>query len=107
MSSLVSAGGVLAGRFSRCTASVLGSSGGFFEVLPPDQHAADFRSTGPDLVQLGVAPQAPGRILVDVAVAAQNLDGFSGHQGGTLAHVQDCPRTIFPNRPHGLTPQTS
>src|SRR5258706_13957452 len=104
MSSLVSAGGVLAGRFSRCTASVLGSSGGFFEVLPPDQHAADLRSTGPDLVQLGVAPPAPGRILVDVAVAAQNLDGFTGRPGGTLAPAQDCPRPTLPDRRPGATP---
>ena len=41
------------------------------EQLAADRHAADLIRAGTDLVQLGVAQQAAGRELVDVAVAAQ------------------------------------
>src|SRR5258708_15088623 len=51
----------------------------FFEQLAADQPAADFGSAGADLVELGVAPQPPGRRLVDVAPAAQRLDRLAGH----------------------------
>ncbi len=44
------------------------------EELPPDQHAADLRGAGADLVELGVAQQPARREVVDVAVAAQRLD---------------------------------
>ena len=47
----------------------------FLEQLPPDQHAPDFAGAGADLVELGVAQQPPGRIVVDIAVAAEQLDG--------------------------------
>src|SRR5918911_4030772 len=42
-------------------------SAGFGEELAADQPATDFGGAGTDLVQLGVAPQSPGRRLVDVA----------------------------------------
>src|SRR4029079_19604379 len=46
-----------------------------FEQFPTDQHAADFGCAGADFVELGVAQQPPGRVVVDVAVAAEKLDG--------------------------------
>src|SRR6266496_4590077 len=48
---------------------------GFLEQFPADQHAADLAGAGADLVKLGVTQQAPGRIVVDIAVAAEQLDG--------------------------------
>src|SRR5690606_10164937 len=42
--------------------------------LPADQPAADLARAGADLVELGIAQQAAGRIVVDVAVAAEKLD---------------------------------
>ena len=47
----------------------------FLEQLPPDQHAADFAGAGTNLVELGVAQQTPRGIVVDIAVAAEQLDG--------------------------------
>src|SRR4051812_40406927 len=38
------------------------------ENLAADQHAANFARPRPDLVELGVAQQAPSRVVVDVAV---------------------------------------
>ena len=49
------------------------------EQFAADQHAADLAGAGADLVELGVAQQAPGRIVVDVAVAAEHLDRFERH----------------------------
>src|SRR5208282_3946481 len=51
-------------------------SPGFLEDLAADQHAADLAGAGADFVELGVAQQPPGRVIVDVAVAAEALDGF-------------------------------
>ncbi len=39
--------------------------------LAADQHAPDLARAGADLVELGVAPQAPDRVLVGVADAAE------------------------------------
>ena len=38
-----------------------------------DQHPANLRRAGADLVQFRIAPQPPGRVFVDVPVAAQEL----------------------------------
>ena len=46
------------------------ASRAFFEQLAPDQHAPDLARAGADLIELGVAQQAPERIVVGVAVAA-------------------------------------
>src|SRR6185312_16812601 len=54
------------------------------EQLAADQHAPDFAGARADLVQLGVAPQATQRVLVDVAVAAKNLAAVAGHAGGSF-----------------------
>src|SRR5438445_10077964 len=64
--------------------------------LAADQPAADFAGAGADLIELGVAQQPAGRIVVDIAVTAKQLQRverhlrclFSGEQhaaGGILA----------------------
>ena len=45
---------------------------------------------GANLVELGVAPQTPGGVLVDVAVAAQGLDRLTSGPGGLFGRVHDC-----------------
>src|SRR5688572_27399040 len=66
------------------------------EQLPPDQHAADFAGAGADLVELGVAQQPAGRIVVDVAVAAEQLDGVERALRRLLRGVEDRTGGIFP-----------
>ena len=44
-------------------------SAGFSKQLAADQHAPDLAGARPNLVQLGIAPEAAQRVLVDVAVA--------------------------------------
>src|SRR5689334_16782669 len=51
------------------------------EDLPADQHPADLAGAGADLVELGVAQQAAGRVVVDVAVAAETLDRVERDRG--------------------------
>ena len=63
------------GRPDDRPAARIDPSPGLPEQLAADQHAADFAGAGADLVELGVAQQPPGRIIVDVAVAAEQLDG--------------------------------
>jgi hypothetical protein len=55
------------------------------EQLAADQHARDFARAGADLVELGVAQQGPERIVVGVAVAAENLDRVEGDLGPALS----------------------
>ena len=50
------------------------------EQFAADQHAADFAGAGADFVQLGVAQQAPGRVVVDIAVAAESWIASSAIQ---------------------------
>ena len=59
------------------------------EQLAADQHAADLAGAGADLVELGVAQQAARRVVVDVAVAAEQLDRVERHLGGLLGRVED------------------
>src|SRR5215831_4712330 len=59
------------------------------EQLPADQHAPDLAGAGADLVELGVAQVAPGGIVVDVAVAAEELHGVERDPGGVLGGVED------------------
>src|SRR5579862_6713744 len=68
---------------------------GLLENLPPDQHAADFARSSADLVELGVAQQAAGREVIDVAVAAKTLDRFQRHPGRALGGVQNGAGGIF------------
>src|SRR5213078_5210371 len=70
-------------------------SGGFGKQLPPDQPAADLGSSRADLVELRVAPQAPGRVIVDVAVAAETLDGLARHPGRFFGGVENRPGRVL------------
>src|SRR5437762_2595447 len=69
---------------------------GFGEQLAADEPAADFGSAGADLVELGVAPQPPGRRLVDVAHATQRLDRLPGHPRRFFRRIQNGSGGIFP-----------
>src|SRR6266850_1239029 len=62
---------------------------GFCEELAADEPAPDLGSAGADLVELGVAPEAPGRRLVDVAHAAQRLDRLAGHPRRFFRRIQN------------------
>src|SRR5690554_5991531 len=57
--------------------------------LPPDQPAADFARAGTDLVEFCVAQQAAGRVVVDIAVAAEELDGVERALGGLFGRIED------------------
>src|SRR6185437_3898739 len=69
-----------------------------FEELAADQHAADLRRAGADLVELGVAPQTPGRELVDVAVAAETLNRLAGHPRRLLGRMENRAGGILARR---------
>src|SRR5204862_7420448 len=71
-------------------------SGRFGKQLPPDQPAADLGRSRADLVELRVAPQAPGRIIVDVAVAAETLDRLARHPGRSFGGVENAPGRVLP-----------
>src|SRR5512139_336849 len=75
------------------------------EQLAADQHAPDLRGAGADLVQLSVAPQAPERVLVDVAVAAEDLDALAGHPGRLLGAPEDDARAVLAHLAHMLAAQ--
>src|SRR5258708_12978278 len=63
-----------------------------------DQHATNFARAGSNLIELGVAPQATRRILIDVAVAAERLDRFSGHPGRLLSGVKNGSGRVLAER---------
>src|SRR5690625_175089 len=69
--------------------------GAFREKLAADQPATDLAGTGADLVKLGVPQQAARRIVVDVAVAAQDLDGVEGQLGRLLGCIEDGPGRVL------------
>src|SRR4051794_15673026 len=73
-------------------------SGGLGEDFAADQHAADLAGAGADLVELGVAQQAPGRVFVDVAVAAEDLHRVERDPGGAFGRVEDCAGGILARR---------
>jgi hypothetical protein len=63
----------------------------FVEQFPADQPASDFGCPCPDFIELGVAQEAACGVLVDIAVAAEELDGVEGHrERPTLLGVSDC-----------------
>src|SRR5471032_3024955 len=80
----------------------LGGLLGFRKQFTAYQHAADFAGAGADFIQFGVAPQAAGRVLVDVAIAAQRLDRFACHPGGFFGAVQDRAGRILAQLAHGF-----
>ena len=63
--------------------------GRFVKQFAPDQHAADFTCARANFVQLGVAPQATGGVLVNIAIATQYLYAFAGHPGGFFGAIQN------------------
>src|ERR1700742_3317713 len=65
------------------------ASRALLEQLAADQHAPDLARPRADLVELGVAQEPPGRIVVDVAVAAEQLDGVERHLRRLLRRVED------------------
>src|SRR5437588_7474671 len=65
------------------------------EQLAADQHPPDLGRAGADLVQLGIAPQAPGRVFVDVAVAAERLNRLTRHPRGLLGCVEYRTRGVL------------
>src|SRR5258706_6544143 len=67
-------------------ASVLGR---LLEEFAADQPAADLRGAGADLVELGVAQQPAGGVVVDGAVAAQALDRLERHPCRLLGRVEN------------------
>src|SRR5271155_374203 len=60
----------------------------FGEQFATDQHAPDLTGARADLIELGVAPQATGRVLVNVTVATQDLDRLARHPGGALRTIE-------------------
>src|SRR5436309_14558032 len=64
-------------------------SGRLGKQLPSDQPATDLGSSRADLVELRVAPQATGRVIVDVAVAAETLDRLARHPGRFFGAVEN------------------
>src|ERR1700719_4250891 len=73
-------------------------SGGLGEDLAADQHAADLRGAGADLVELGVAQQPPGREVVDVAVAAEDLHRVERQRRRLFGRVKDSARSVLARR---------
>src|SRR3546814_15101067 len=69
------------------------------EQLAADQHAADLAGAGADLVELGIAQQAARRIVVDIAVAAQRLDGLQRHPGRLLGGEENRPGGVLARGP--------
>src|SRR5580765_1091720 len=72
------------------------------EQLAPDQHAPDLAGAGADLVELGVAPQPAERVVVDVAVAAEDLHALAGHPGRLLGAPQDHAGAVLAHLAHVL-----
>src|SRR5690606_9937726 len=70
----------------------------FRHDLPSDQPAPDLARAGADLVEFGVAQQAAGRILVDVAVAAQELDRVERDLRRLLGSIEDAAGGILARR---------
>src|SRR6476469_8975960 len=70
----------------------------FGKQFTADQHATDFARARSNLVELGVAPQATRRILIDVAVAAKRLYRFSGHPGRLLSGVENGSGRVLAER---------
>src|SRR5688572_6149813 len=70
-------------------------SAGFLEELAPDQHAPDLARAGADLVELGIAQKPSGRIIIDIAVAAETLHGVEANPGRALGREEDGARRIF------------
>src|SRR5690606_23999469 len=58
-----------------------GDLAALLEQLPADQHSPDFTGAGADLVQLGITQQAASGVVIDIAVAPEDLDGIQRGAG--------------------------
>src|ERR1700730_10866885 len=65
------------------------------EQLAPDQHAPNLAGTGADLIELGITQIAPGRIIVDVAVAAEELDRIKRHPRRILCRIETSASSLL------------
>src|ERR1700720_2485297 len=63
--------------------------------LAAHQPPPDLGRAGADLVQLGIAPQAPGRVFVNVAVAAERLNRLTRHPRRLLGCVEYRTRGVL------------
>src|SRR5690349_4150441 len=63
--------------------------------LPSDQHAADFLCAGADLVELRIAQQASGGVIVDVSVAAERLYGLQTGLRGLIRAEENGRRSVL------------
>src|SRR5208337_1544578 len=72
-----------------------GISSRFLEKFPSDQHAPDLARASPDLVELCVAQEPARGIIVDVAIAAQQLDRVERYARGGLRSIKDRTRRIL------------
>src|SRR5215471_1160366 len=86
----------ISGMFARAARSR--PSLGLVEKLAADQHAANLGRSRADLVELRVAPQPPGRVVVDVAVAAEALDRLPCHPSRALAREEDRAGRVLARR---------
>src|SRR5690349_23598564 len=59
------------------------------EQLSPDEPAADLARARADLVELGVTQKAPGRVVVNVAISAEDLDRVQRQLRRRLRRKQD------------------
>src|SRR5512144_212481 len=68
------------------------------EKLAADQHPPDLARAGADLVELRIAPEPSGRVVVDVAVAAERLDRLARHPRRLLGGVEDRAGRVLARR---------
>src|SRR6202043_2122631 len=59
------------------------------DEVAADDHPADFAGARADFIELGVTQEPSGRVFVDIAVAAQALDGVQRGAGGGLGGEED------------------
>src|ERR1700758_4669535 len=69
--------------------------GRLLEQFPPDQHAADLAGSGADLVELCVAQEPARGIVVDIAVAAEQLDRIERDLCRLLRGIEDRTRRVL------------
>ena len=63
--------------------------------LAPDQHPPDLARSGADLIEFCIAQQAPRRVIVDIAIAAKQLDRVKRRLGRVLRRKEQRARRIL------------
>src|SRR5690349_16512894 len=81
----------------------MSATGTLLEQLAADQHAADLGCPCADLVELGVAQKASRRIVVDVAIAAEDLDRLQRDLGRPLGGEEDAAGRVLAARRAAVT----